>query len=49
MEDSKEAFNINYIYIKEDTKVEETTIADIITTGHPVKSNTISVINWDTS
>ena len=48
MEDPKEAFSVDYAYIK-DTKVEETTIVDIITTGYPVRSNTISVINLDTS
>ena len=48
MEDPKEAFSIDYTYI-EDTKVEETTIADIITTSHPVRSNAISVINLDAS
>ena len=46
IEDPKEAFSVNYVYI-EDTKAEETTIADIITTGHPVKSNTTFVINLD--
>ena len=48
IEDPKEAFSINYAYI-EDTKAEETTIVDIITTGHPVRSNAISVINLDAS
>ena len=48
IEDLKEAFGINYIHI-EDTKVEETTIADIITTSHPVRSNVTSIINLDTS
>ena len=48
MEDPKEAFSINYAHI-ENTEVEETTIADIITTGHPIRSNTISVINLDAS
>ena len=46
MEDPKEAFSVDYAYI-EDTEVEETTIADIATTSHPVGSNTISVINLD--
>ena len=45
IKDSKEAPSIDYIYIEEDTKVEEITIVDIITTGHPVRSNTISIIN----
>ena len=49
IEDPKEAFSINYIYIEENTKIEETTIVDIITTTHPVRSNAISVINWDAS
>ena len=48
IEDPEEALNIDYAYI-EDTKVEETTIADIITTSHPVRSNAISVINLDAS
>ena len=48
IEDLKEAFNINHAYI-EDTKAEETTIVDIITTSHPVRSNIISVINLDAS
>ena len=48
MKDPEEAFGVNYIYI-EDTKAEETTIADIITTSYPVGSNTISIINLDTS
>ena len=46
IEDPKEAFSVNYTYI-EDTKVEEIIIADIITTGYFVRSNTISVINPD--
>ena len=48
IKDPKEAFSVDYIYI-EDTKAEETTIVDIITTSHPVKNNIISVINLDTS
>ena len=48
IEDFKEAFSVDYIHI-EDTKIKETTIADIITTGHPNKSNTISIINLDAS
>ena len=48
IEDPKEALSVDYIYI-EDTKAEETTIADIATTSHPVRSNTISVINLDAS
>ena len=48
IEDPKEAFNIDYTYI-EDTEVEETTIADIITTSHPIRSNATSAINLNTS
>ena len=49
MEDPKEAPSMDHVYIKEDTKVEETTIADITTTTHPVGSNAISIISLDTS
>ena len=49
IEDPKKAPSIDYVYIKEDTKVEETTIADIITTTYPIRSNAISIINLDTS
>ena len=48
IKDPKETLSINYAHI-EDTKVEETTIADIITTGHPARSNITSVINLNTS
>ena len=48
MEDPKEALSMDYAYI-EDTEAEETTIADIATTSHPVGSNTISIINLDAS
>ena len=48
MEDPKEAFSVDYAHI-EDTKAEETTIADMITTSHPIRSNIISIINLDTS
>ena len=43
----KKAPSVDYIHIKEDTKVEETTITDIITTTHLIKSNTTSTINLD--
>ena len=46
MEDLEEAFGVNHAHM-EDTEAEETTIADITTTGHPVGSNAISVINLD--
>ena len=49
IEDPKEAASVDYVYIEEDTKVEETTIADIITTTHPIKSDATSIINLDTS
>jgi hypothetical protein len=49
MEDPEEAPSVDYIYIEEDTKVEETTVADIVTTTHPVRSDAISIINLDTS
>ena len=49
MEDPKEAPGVDYVYIEEDTKVEETTIADTVTTTYPVRSDAISIINLDTS
>ena len=48
IKDSKEAPSVDHAYI-EDTKVEETTVADIVTTSHPVGSNAISIINLDAS
>ena len=48
IKDPKEAFSINHTHIK-DTEAEETTIADIITTSHPIGSNVTSVINLDAS
>ena len=48
IEDPKEALGVDHAHI-EDTEAEETTIVDIITTSHPVGSNTISVINLDAS
>jgi hypothetical protein len=47
MEDPKEAPSVDYVYVEEDTEVEETTIADIATTTYPVRSDTISTINLD--
>ena len=47
IEDPKEAPGVDYIYVEEDTKVEETTIADIATTGYPVRSDVIFIINLD--
>ena len=49
MEDPEEAFGLDYIYIKEDTEIKETTVVDIITTTHPIRSNAISIINLDAS
>ena len=48
MEDPKEALSVDRAHI-EDTEAEETTVADIVTTGHPVRSNATSVINLDAS
>ena len=48
IEDPEEAPSVDYAHV-ENTKAEETTIADIITTSHSIKSNAISVINLDTS
>ena len=49
MEDPEEASSVDYVYIEEDTKVEETTVADIVTTTHPVRSDATSIINLDAS
>ena len=46
IEDPEEASSVDYTYIK-NTKAEETTVVDIITTSHPIRSNTTSVINLD--
>ena len=48
IEDPKEALSVDHTHIK-NTEVEETTIANIITTNHPIGSNAISIINLDTS
>ena len=48
IKDLKEAPNINHAHIK-NTKVKETTIADIVTTGHLIRNNTIFIINLDAS
>ena len=45
IEGPEEAFSVDYVHVKEDTEVEETIIAAIITTGHPVRSNAMSAIN----
>ena len=49
IEDPEEALSVNHVHIEEDTEVEETTVVDIVTTGHSVKSNATSVINLDAS
>ena len=49
IENPKEAFSINHIYIEEDTEVKEITIVDIITTSHPIKNNIIFITNLDIS
>jgi hypothetical protein len=49
IKDPKEAPSVDYVYIEEDTKVEETTVADIVTTTYPVRSDATSIINLDTS
>jgi hypothetical protein len=48
IEDPKEALSVDYIHM-EDTKVKETTIADIVTTTYFVGSNTTFVISLDAS
>ena len=49
IEDPEEAPGIDYVYVKKDTEVEETTVADIITTTYPVRSDITFTINLDTS
>ena len=49
IEDPKEALGVDHVYIEENTEVEETTIADIVTTTHPVKNDATSTINLDAS
>ena len=48
IKDPKEALSVDYTHM-ENTKVEETIIADIITTSHPVRSNATFIINLDIS
>ena len=45
MEDPKEVPGVDHIHAEKDTKVKETTVADIATTNHPVGSDIISAIN----
>ena len=45
IEDPEETPSVDYVYVEEDTEAEETTIVDITTTSHPVRSDTMSAIN----
>ena len=47
IEDPKEAFSVDHVYIEKDTEAEKTTVADIITISYPIRSNTMSIINQD--
>ena len=47
MEDPKKTPGVDHVYIKEDTEVKKTTVADIVITTHPIGSNAISVISLD--
>ena len=49
IEDPEKAFGVDHVYVEKDTEVEETTIADIITTTHPIKSDATFAINLNTS
>jgi len=45
MEDPEEAPGVDYVHVEEDTEVEETTVVDIATTSHPIRSDAMSTIN----
>ena len=49
IKDPKKALGIDHVYIDKDTEIEETTIVDITITTYPIRSNTIFIINLDTS
>jgi hypothetical protein len=49
IEDPEEASGVDYVHVEKDTKVEETTVANIVTTTYPIRSDAISAINLDTS
>ena len=49
IEDPEKTPSINHIHIEKNTEVEETTIADIATTTHPIRSDATSAINLDAS
>jgi hypothetical protein len=48
IEDPKEAPGVDYIYI-EDTEVKKTTVVDIITTTHSIRSDVMFTINLNAS
>ena len=48
IKDPEEASGVDYAHM-ENTKAEETTVVDIITTSYPVGSNVTSIINLDAS
>ena len=48
IEDPKEVSSVDHAHI-ENTEAEETTIADIVITNHPVGSNATSIISLDAS
>ena len=49
IEDPKEAFSVDHVYIEEDTEIKEITMVDIATTTYPIGSNAIFIINLDAS
>ena len=49
IEDPKKTSSVDHVHIEEDTEIEETTIIDIATTTHPIRSNAISIINLNTN
>jgi hypothetical protein len=49
IEDPEETPGVDHVHIEEDTKIEKTTIADIITTTHSIRSDTTFIINLDTN
>ena len=48
IEDPKKTFSINCTHVK-DTKAEETTIINIITTSHPERSLSLKILSLSTS
>ena len=45
IEGPKETSSIDYVHIKENAEAKETTIVNIITTSHPIRSDAMSAIN----